>query len=48
MSTLNRHFFFEVAQEEVWEEAMNEIRTGRMQTHRMWFVLPNCAMWGKV
>lgn len=40
MSTLHRLYSFEVAQEETWEEAMNEIRAGRKQTHWMWFIFP--------
>ena len=40
MSALHRLDSFEVAQEETWEEAMNEIRAGRKQTHWMWFIFP--------
>jgi uncharacterized protein (DUF1810 family) len=28
------------AQEQTWEQAMLEIRTGRKETHWMWFVFP--------
>ena len=46
MSTLHRLYFFEVAQEETWEEAMNEIRAGRKQTHWMWFIFPQLRSLG--
>ncbi|MFM8636491.1 MAG: DUF1810 family protein, partial [Betaproteobacteria bacterium] len=40
MSGANPLNKFELAQEQVWDEAMREIRAGRKQTHWMWFVFP--------
>lgn len=38
---------FVLAQNDVWDQVMSEIVSGRKQTHWMWFVFPQLAVLGR-
>ena len=38
---------FVTAQEPVWDDVLDELRTGRKQTHWMWFVFPQLMALGR-